>query len=177
MEFLLETNRVKLRNFNLGDLDDFFEYCSKEGVGINAGWLEHKNIEESKKILDMMIEDKGSFAIVFKENNKVIGSISYRKTNKEDLKNTLYENDDSLFLEIGFVLSKEYWNKGIMTEVVIEFCSYLKNILGAKYITASYYNENIASKRVQEKAGFKYLKDKICKTTYGLEKKAKFNIK
>ena len=45
----LETERLILRPFILDDLDDFFEYCSLETVGPNAGWAVHKDKEFSKK--------------------------------------------------------------------------------------------------------------------------------
>ena len=48
---IIKTQRTILRPFQIGDLDDFFEYASVDGVGQMAGWLPHKNKEESLKIL------------------------------------------------------------------------------------------------------------------------------
>ncbi|MFI3214998.1 MAG: hypothetical protein R3Y24_16950, partial [Eubacteriales bacterium] len=45
------------------------------GVGEMAGWPRHKTMEESKMILDMFLSEKEVFALVLKENKKVIGSI------------------------------------------------------------------------------------------------------
>ena len=71
----IETNRLILRVFDDFDLDDFYEYASVEGVGEMAGWKHHASIEVSKMILDLFIREKKTFAIVYKENNKVIGSL------------------------------------------------------------------------------------------------------
>ena len=40
---VLTTERLTLRPFRLGDLDDFFEYASVDGVGEMAGWAPHEN--------------------------------------------------------------------------------------------------------------------------------------
>lgn len=38
-----------------------------------AGWNHHENIETTKEKLDSFITENTLFAIVYKENNKVIG--------------------------------------------------------------------------------------------------------
>ena len=70
---ILKTNRLILRPWVLEDLDDFYEYAKVDGVGQMAGWLPHKNKEESLSILKMFIDEKKTFAIGY--NNKVIGSV------------------------------------------------------------------------------------------------------
>ena len=72
---VIETERLILRPFEQSDLDDFYEYASVEGVGEMAGWKHHENKEKSQSILDLFITEDKTFAIVLKENNKVIGSL------------------------------------------------------------------------------------------------------
>ncbi len=55
---ILKTNRVILRNFTLGDLEDFHEYAKVSGVGEMAGWIHHKSLDESREILDIFIKKK-----------------------------------------------------------------------------------------------------------------------
>ena len=76
----LETERLILRPFQPNDLRDFNEYASVEGVGERAGWKHHETMEESERILEHFIEEDKTFAIVFKENNKVIGSLGIENT-------------------------------------------------------------------------------------------------
>ena len=71
---VLETERLILRGWKIEDLSDFYEYAKVDGVGEMAGWPHHNNTEESLKILNNFINNDRTFAIVYKENNKVIGS-------------------------------------------------------------------------------------------------------
>ena len=144
---LLQTDRLILRNFNINDLDDFFEYAKAEEVGPNAGWAPHSTKEETLNILNMFINDELTFAIVYKENNKVIGSISFAKDKIRPGVNCKV---------LGYVLSKDYHNKGIMTEAVNEFLKYGFFVLDLSIISVSHFTDNIKSKRVIEKSGFLY---------------------
>jgi RimJ/RimL family protein N-acetyltransferase len=56
--------------------------------------------------------------------------------------------------EIGYWLARPYWNKGIMTEVVRIFCTYLQNEHHLIRIEAYIYWFNTGSQRVLEKSGF-----------------------
>ena len=67
----IATPRLILRPWEKTDTQDLFEYASVPGVGEMAGWSHHQSIEESASILDIFIEQKKTFAIVLKENNKV----------------------------------------------------------------------------------------------------------
>lgn len=74
---VLKTERLILRPWTLDDVDDMYEYASVEGVGIWAGWLPHKNREESKSIVEMFIEDKKVLALEFE--GKVIERLEVEK--------------------------------------------------------------------------------------------------
>ena len=159
---ILETDRLILRTWELKDLDDFFEYASVEGVGEKAGWEHHKSKDKSLEILKMFIEEKKVFAIVLKENQKVIGSIGIEELSEELDKDL----DNLLGRELGYVLNKDYWNKGIMKEAVSKVVDYCFNTLKLNFLMASYFNYNIASKRVLENLNFKFYKDIIIETKY-----------
>ena len=159
---ILETDRLILRAWEITDLDDFFEYASVEGVGEKAGWEHHKSKDKSLEILKMFMEEKKIFAIVLKENQKAIGSIGI-----EELGEELDKDLDNLSgRELGYVLNKDYWNKGIMTEAVSKVVDYCFNTLKLNFLMASYFNHNIASKKVLENLNFKFYKDIIIETGY-----------
>ena len=159
---ILETDRLILRAWEITDLDDFFEYASVEGVGEKAGWEHHKSKDKSLEILKMFIEEKKVFAIVLKENQKVIGSIGIEELSEELDKDL----DNLLGRELGYILNKDYWNKGIMKEAVSKVVDYCFNTLKLNFLMASYFNHNIASKKVLENLNFKFYKDIIIETGY-----------
>ena len=117
----LKTKRLILRPWQEDDVEDFYEYARVEGVGEMAGWSHHKNIEESQMILKTFIEERKTLAIVYQENNKVIGSIGLEYC-RDDLDSSF---DNLKGREIGYVLNKDYCGKGIMSEAVacvIDYC-------------------------------------------------------
>ena len=148
----IETERLILRPFRQSDLQDFYEYASVEGVGEMAGWKHHESIEESQKILDMFITEDKTLAIVFKETDKVIGSLGIEKYGREE---ALTEFHGYHGREIGYVLSKDHWGQGLMPEAVNAVVDYLFNDLDLDFLLCGYFDFNAQSKRVQEKCGFK----------------------
>jgi Acetyltransferases, including N-acetylases of ribosomal proteins len=143
----LETERVILRPWKIEDLDDFYEYAKNPYVGPNAGWEPHKDKETSLRILHSFIEHDEVRAIVYKENNKVIGSLGVHCDRKREGVNAKM---------IGYVLSEAYWGKGLMSEAVSEVIRYLFEEEKLDIISCYHYPFNIRSKRVIEKCGFKY---------------------
>ena len=170
---IIETERLILRPFKTSDLPDFNEYASVYGVGEMAGWKHHETVEESKEILDRFIEQDKTFAIVLKENNKVIGSLGVEKYGMEEV---LSEFFDYKGREIGYVLSKDYWGRGIMPEAVVAVIDYLFNDLELDFLTCGYYDFNKQSKRVQEKCGFKPYRKLVMETRMGTEEPGVLNL-
>lgn len=152
---IIETDRVILRAWQEADVNDFFEYASIKGVGEMAGWKHHDSIEVTEKILETFISEKNVFAIICKENNKVIGSLGLHKS----WANGESEYEHLKIKEIGYVLSKAYWGKGLMPEVVkaVMLFYFDKNILDA--FTIGHFAFNNQSKRVIEKCGFTFVKE------------------
>lgn len=154
MKTVLETERLILRNFVLEDLDDLFEYASQEKVGPMAGWEPHTDKENTLKYLKKIINKPLQFAIVLKEENKVIGTVELMDCHKERFKNIEIEEDAK---EIGCVLSEKYWQKGYMTEAIKEIIRYTFEELNVDVIYTCNASKNIGSSKVQEKCGFKQI--------------------
>lgn len=170
---VLETQRLILREFKEEDLTDFYEYASVDGVGEMAGWSHHENIETTKEILNSFIKDNKVFAIVYKENNKVIGSLGVEKYGMED---KLDEFKNLYGREIGYVLSKDYWGKGLMKEAVKCVINYLFDECNLDFIICGYYLFNNQSKKVQEKCGFKPYRSLMMDTKRGTKEKGILNL-
>ena len=120
----LETERLILRPWTYDDLDDFYEYASNPDVGPMAGWEPHKDKQASLEILKRFVEHKKTFAIVYKENMKAIGSLGIEFYELED---KLTEFKDLQGRSIGYVLSKDYWGRGLMPEAVKAVIDFLFN--------------------------------------------------
>ena len=170
---IIETERLILRPFQQSDLDDFYEYASVEGVGEMAGWKHHENKEKSQSILDLFITEDKTFAIVLKENNKVIGSLGVDEYGMEQ---ALSEFFDYQGREIGYVLSKDYWGKGLMPEAVKAVIDYLFHIQNLDFLTCGYYEFNNQSKKVQEKCGFKPYRKLMMETRLGTKEQGILNL-
>ncbi len=143
----LETDRLILRSFMLDDLDDFFEYAKNPNIGPNAGWQPHSKKEDTLKILQSFINKDEVWAIVYKENKKVIGSLGIHADTKRN---------NSKARQMGYVISEDYWGKGLMTEACKCAIKYVFEDINLDLLSIYHYPFNNKSKRVIEKCGFKY---------------------
>lgn len=168
---VLTTERMILRPWKQTDLDDFFEYASVDGVGQMAGWNPHKTKEETQMILDSFVNKKKTFALVFE--GKVIGSLGIEEYNEEN-----YPEFDKLSgRSIGYVLSKDYWGQGLMPEAVNAVIKYLLDEVKLDFILVSHFEWNNQSRRVIEKNGFEFIKNKSFETRYGTVENCREYIK
>lgn len=158
---VLHTPRLTLRPWRQEDLDDFFEYASADGVGQMAGWLPHKDKEESQKILDSFIAHKKTFALEYR--GKVIGSLGIETYCEEK-----YPELDTLQgRSIGYVLSKDHWGQGLMPEAVQAVIGYLFETEQLDFLHIGHFTWNRQSRRVIEKCGFSPVRESIFETRFG----------
>ena len=167
----IETDRLILRPWRQEDLEDFYEYARVDGVGQMAGWQPHESMEKSQAILDCFIREKKTFALELKESGKVIGSLGLEARGRnvgipEELQGR----------EIGYVLSKDCWGKGLMPEAVKAVIDYCFSVLGFDYLTCGHFARNNQSRRVIEKSGFHFLTEYDFETRMGTLEQVKLYI-
>ena len=167
----IETERLILRPWKESDLDDFYEYAKVEGVGEKAGWNHHESPEESQRILGFFIKNKKTFALELKENGKVIGSLGLEPRDEDAGLEPWLQGR-----EIGYVLSKDYWGRGLMPEAVRAVIDYCFNVLNFDYLTCGHFDHNDRSRRVVEKCGFRFLKKGITHTARGIDEPGKMYV-
>lgn len=153
---ILETERLILRGWKETDLEDFYDYASVEGVGESAGWPHHTDKEISKTILNQFINDDDVYALVLKENNKVIGSLGLHNCTMDK------EYKANKQREIGYVLSKDYWGNGLVAEAVKKVMEYAFEEMNVDVLWCGYFSFNKQSRRVVEKCGFKFYGESTC---------------
>ncbi len=167
----METERMILRPWKNTDLPDLYTYASVAGVGEKAGWNHHRSAEESQRILSSFIRNKKTFAIELKENGRVIGSVGIEPRDEDaGLPHELQGR------EIGYVLSKDYWGRGLMTEAVRAVIDYCFRVLRYDYLTCGHFDHNDRSRRVVEKCGFCFLKDVVTHTVRGVDEPGKMYV-
>ncbi len=151
---VLKTERLLLRPWRESDLQDFYEYARVDGVGQPAGWQPHRSIDESRDILDMFIREKKTFALEYQ--GKAVGSLGIETY--EEARYPELDLADRRGREIGYVLSKDYWGRGLMTEAVRAAIRWLLDDVGLDFIIIGHYTRNDRSRRVIEKCGFRYVR-------------------
>ena len=151
----LETPRLILRPWRQEDLDDFYAYAGVPGVGESAGWPHHTDRQTTQRVLDLFIEEKNVFAVQYKADGRVIGSFGIHPS---------WANAHPQFAalrqkEIGYVLSKAYWGRGLMTEAAQAVIRWLFEEIGLEAVTVGHFTENDRSRRVIEKCGFAFVEE------------------
>lgn len=145
---IFETERLILRPWRTEDLECLYELAKDVHVGPPCGWSPHIDMEESKGVLEDILMNDYTFALVLKETNQVIGDISLMPY----CESRFPENENEG--EIGFWLGYPYWGKGYMPEACNRIVQYGFEDLKMEKIWCAHNLDNHNSKRVQEKSGF-----------------------
>ena len=149
----VETKRLYMRPFALSDFEEFYGYMADSELCQMAGFDNIIDREAARKEFDKLIENK-AYAIVYKENSKVIGNFGV-----EPLPEIL-ANDPSLKgkngVALSFALSSEYRKKGLISEVLEKMIGCLFSEQKVDFINCGYFSFNQASRNLQEKFGFNY---------------------
>lgn len=141
------TERLVLRPFKSGDAPAVFKnWTSDDRVSNFCRWYTHNDVSETEQFLNYCISAEYCWAITLKEKDEPIGCIDMVGMNA---------NGDP---EIGYALSYNYWNKGIMTEAAKAIISDLFE-KGYSKVEACHNVDNPASDKVMEKCGMTYTHD------------------
>lgn len=167
---ILKTERLILRPWREQDLEDFYAYARVDGVGQMAGWTPHRDQEESRSILERFMAGRRTFALEYQ--GKAIGSLGI-----EAYKEEYYPEFANLAgRELGYVLSKEYWGRGLMPEAVQAVIRYLFETVKLDFILVGHFDWNRQSARVIEKCGFHYIKTCPYETRFGTTERVEESI-
>jgi ribosomal-protein-alanine N-acetyltransferase len=146
---MLDTDRFEIRPYQ--DADFSFMYAMNRDPEVMKYIREPVTEEapvreriEQMKAYRLQFPSLGTFTVILKENGDLIGNLVVRHAD--------YRPDREL--EIGYFVAKEYWGKGVGTELVEAACRYVFRQLEATEVVAFTEETNIASNRVLEKNGF-----------------------
>ena len=143
----LQTPRFLLTRVLADDQQFLFEGLS-DPVAMPYNGVYYQTFEETKAQLEWYEKNFQAgtgvpWKIVDKNTNENIGVISF-----------YYYKPEHKKAEVGFWLLKQYWNKGITTEVLKAVVDYCQEEKGIHRLEAFVEEENTASARVLEKNGF-----------------------
>jgi ribosomal-protein-alanine N-acetyltransferase len=146
----IHTARLVLRKICLSDAADMFEYARQKKVTKYTIWDSHRSVNDTKAFIKSATARarKGlpvSWAMELKSSGRVIGTAGIEAYSRQHRT-----------ASIGYAMSPEHWNKGLMTEAVVAVISFAFKKLGANRVEAVCDVKNAASARVMEKAGMKF---------------------
>lgn len=144
------TPRLTLRPVRMSDAEDLYEYSRDPEVARHVLWDAHQSIHQTRNYIRFLIRQyrnaaPSTFAIALRDSGKVIGTIGF-----------MWVQTENRSAEVGYSLSRAYWNQGYMSEAlkaVVEF-GFAK--LGLNRIEAQHECSNPASGHVMANAGMKH---------------------
>jgi ribosomal-protein-alanine N-acetyltransferase len=144
------TERLVLREITLADVEDIFAYSCDPEVFLYVGGSVHKTIEDSRKFIGEVLkqfEDQEilMWGIYHKGDKRLIGDCGFIQWDRKNKRT-----------ELDYLLSKDYWNQGLMTEAVRALIEFGFEQMKLERIQAICETANVASSRVMEKVGMQY---------------------
>ena len=145
---IIETKRLILRELKASDAKDMFEYASLPEIGPMAGWEPHPNLAHTKSVIQMYRDKKkfgqlGVFAIILRENRKMIGTVE------------LHSYIKGFKAELGYTLNPLYRHNGYAYEASAALLHFGFIDLGLRRIEAATYTTNTPSIHVLDKLKFR----------------------
>jgi len=159
MDAVIETNRLLLRRFTEDDASLLYELNLDPEV-IRYTHDPIADAEHAKKILrdvilpQYVLYHHGRWAVHLKSDLEFIGWCGLKylsETNEVDL---------------GYRFRKKFWGKGYATEGGLACIAYGFNQLNLRRIVARALPGNLASVRVLEKCGMKYLQEEVMQAIF-----------
>ncbi|TFE00565.1 GNAT family N-acetyltransferase [Jeotgalibacillus salarius] len=144
---VLETERLILRKLTPEDLDDMYHYGSNDEVTRYVTWNTHRTLSDTKEFVEFVLNQYRNhkvapWGIEYKENGKLIGTVDFVSWQPKNHT-----------AEIGYVISQDYWGKGIATEAAKKIIEFGFENMDLVRIQARCFPENEGSEKVMQKAG------------------------
>ena len=145
MHDIAHTPRFVIRNFKPEEEEHFMSLFDDDQVTLHLPKRSRKeNLDIFKKALSDYAANKslGRWGLFNNTDGEFIGMCLLRNYDDEDGK-----------IELGYVLTRKYWGKGIASEMAVIMVGYGFTHANAKEIVAVTTLENTGSQKVLEKAG------------------------
>lgn len=152
MRAILETGRLVLRPWVVGDAAELYRYASNPRVGPIAGWPPHESVEQSREIIEAVFSAPETYAVVLRETGLPIGCVGLLFGETGNVPLTADE------AEVGYWVGVPYWGRGLIPEAVRELCRHAFADLSLSALWGTCGADNPNSARVLEKCGFTFVR-------------------
>ena len=160
MKFYIETERLILRELLPTDVDGIFELDSNTTVHEYLGKKPIKTKDKAVEIIQFIRQQYiergiGRFATIEKSSGNFVGwsGLKLNLDKKEAL------NGKRDFYDIGYRFIPRFWGNGYATESSLAVIDFGFKELNIKTICGAADIENVASNKVLQKIGLKYIND------------------
>ncbi|WP_227793570.1 GNAT family N-acetyltransferase [Paenibacillus guangzhouensis] len=146
----IETDHLVLRKMRRSDARDLFAYASNPEVTRYTMWNTHRTLRDSELFLDA-IEQRyrdgqvTNWGIEHKSSGKFIGTCGF-----------VYWAPEHQRAEIGYALSADFWNQGLMSEAANAVLQFGFQKMDLNRLEARCNLANTGSERVMQKLGMTY---------------------
>jgi len=145
----LRTPRLTLRAVRMSDAGDMYAYSRDPEVARHVLWDAHASLHQTRGYIRFLLRQYRSgapstFVIELNAERKVIGTIGL-----------MWMQQENRSAEIGYSLSRQYWNRGLMTEAVEAIIRFCFDTLRLNRVEAQYETDNPASGAVMRHAGMR----------------------
>lgn len=146
----LLTPRLTLRPVRMSDAADLYEYSRDPEVARHVLWDAHRSIHQTRAYIRYLLRQyraaaPSTFAIALRDTGKVVGTIGF-----------MWVQPDNRSAEVGYSLSRAFWNQGYMSEALRAVVDFGFGQLGLNRIEAQHECDNPASGHVMRNAGMRH---------------------
>lgn len=153
-KYVIKTKRLGLRHFQKSDIDHFVELGGDPDVMqfFPGGFQSREQVEVRVNDFISYYEERGlpCFVMFDLETEEFVGRCGFGLI-------------DTGEIEVGYLLHKKFWGKGLASEALTVLLEWAKQNINSDYIIAYAPVEHIASQRVMQKCGMQHYKDDIAK--------------
>lgn len=156
MEYLFETEYLKIRKFEIDDASYLYKNHLEKEV---KKWIPNESyadMEETKEAINFYIDCVNKkqlpyvLAVELKSTGELIGD-----TGVNEIEGNQKE------VEIGYGICKKYSGKGYATELLMAMTKYIAETFKSNILYGRVMHGNYASIRVLEKNDYKFIKEEL----------------
>ncbi len=142
---ILETERLRLRQFRESDLDEYAAICADPEVMRYLGGKPFSRIDSWRHMAAMLghwqLRGYGMWALEEKASGRLLGRTG------------INHGEGWPGFEIGWTLGRQHWGRGFATEAARAALEHSFGVLGQRHVISLIQAANVASIRVAERIG------------------------